>query len=176
MYYGSLLSQWHNRLRIGPALPFTLVYSQLMLLVHNTIRYTCSSPTCREMYTLYTCTCWMYIHVHQGFICGGFIFGGLFKSRSCTLHIHILVLCCVSQASMEEKAYHLLREWRNRKQRTVYALRTILTQAGVSLDTSTPQKAAQPPNVPSSQPASKSIIHMCMYIVQHVHTCTCMYM
>ena len=78
---------------------------------------------------------------------------------------------------MEEKAYHLLREWRNRKQGTVYALRTILTQAGVSLDTSTPQKPAQPPNVPSSQPASKSIIHMCMYkctyMYIHVHTCTC---
>ena len=75
---------------------------------------------------------------------------------------------------MEEKAYHLLREWKNRKQGTVYALRTILTQAGVSLDTSTPQKAAQPPNVPSSQPASKSIIYMCMYKMykMYIHVCT----
>ena len=86
MYYGSLLSQWHNRLRIGPALSFTLVYSQLMPLVHNTIRYTCSSPTCREMYTLYTCTCWMYIH--QGFICGGFICGGLLS------HVHVYTHTC----------------------------------------------------------------------------------
>ena len=72
MYYGSLLSQWHDKLRIGPALPFTLVYSQLMPLVHNTIRYTCSSPTC---------TCWMYIH--QGFICGGLL-----------CHVHVYTHTC----------------------------------------------------------------------------------
>ena len=86
------------------------------------------------------------------------------------IHVYIrfnsIVLCCVSQASIEEKAYRLLRK---RKQGTVYALRTILTQAGISLDTSTPQKAAHPPSVPSSQPPSMSIIsHMHVY-VQHVH-------
>ena len=48
-----------------------------------------------------------------------------------------------------------------RKQGTIYALRTILTQAGISLDTSTPQKAAPSPSVPSSQPPSMSTItHM----------------
>ena len=92
---------------------------------------------CTKIYTLHTCTCWMCVH-------HGIIFGGLLNLHN--VHVHVLVLCCVSQASMEEKAYHLLREWRKRKQGTVYALRTILTQAGISLDTSTSQKAAHPPN------------------------------
>ena len=95
MYYGSLLSQWHNRLRIGPALSFTLVYSQLMPLVHNTIRYTCSSPTCREIYIhtvymymldVYTCT--------PGFHLWGVHFWGSFKSRSC-VYTYIYLYCVV---------------------------------------------------------------------------------
>ena len=83
MYYGSLLSQWHNRLRIGPALPFTLVYSQLMPLVHNPIRYTCSSLTCMEMYTLYTCTYTCLMYIHQSFICWGLL-----------CHVHVYTHTC----------------------------------------------------------------------------------
>jgi hypothetical protein len=66
------------------------------------------------------------------------------------------------QASKEEKAYQLLREWRKRKQGTVYALKTILTQAGVSFDSTTKtsnQKTSSYCAAPtsSSQPASLSI-------------------
>ena len=54
-------------------------------------------------------------------------------------HVHVHVHKYTStatfiQASREEQAYHLLREWRKRKHGTVYALRTILTQAGIDLD------------------------------------------
>ena len=94
MYYGSLLSEWHNRLRIGAALSFTLVYSQLMPLVHNTIRYTCNSPTCTEMYADIHVLLWkslgLYVPVGYTYIymyvrnCG-FIRGGLLTLLYCVV-------------------------------------------------------------------------------------------
>ena len=97
----------------------------------------------------------------------------------------MLFIVNCSQASKEEKAYQLLREWRKRKQGTVYALKTILTQAGVSFD-STPKTSNQKTSsycaapTSSSQPASMYIImyvitYMYMYVPSYTCTCTCMY-
>jgi hypothetical protein len=64
------------------------------------------------------------------------------------------------QASAEQKAYHLLRQWRERKQGTLYALKTILSQAGISLQepsTTSPCPSPTPTLSSSSQLPSLSI-------------------
>ena len=72
----------------------------------------------------------------------------------------------VLQSRDEERAYHLLREWRDRKQGTLYALKTILSQAGVSLKEPTTQSSTHstpstlPSSLFSSQPAS-----MCVHAI-----------
>jgi hypothetical protein len=63
------------------------------------------------------------------------------------------------RASAEQKAYHLLREWRERKQGTLYALQTILSQAGISLQepsTTSPCPSPTPTLSSSSQLPSNS--------------------
>ena len=79
-----------------------------------------------------------------------------------------------AQASKEEQAYHLLREWRERKKGTVYALRTILTQAGIRLNDPTPKVAAHSPTPSSSQ--SSSMFYKCSFYSVHACTCIQMYM
>lgn len=64
-------------------------------------------------------------------------------------------------ASPEERAYHLLRQWRERQCGTTHALKTILTEAGIVLN------VPPPSSVSSNSEGSINDVHVQCHV--HVH-------
>ena len=78
------------------------------------------------------------------------------------------------QASLEEQAYHLLREWRERRSGTIYALYTILETAGITVNEPklspdlSPVAVAQPSTASTATSELDNLFYIYMYV--HVYT------
>ena len=91
-----------------------------------------------------------------------------------SVHVYTWIFLIPVQASLEEQAYHLLREWRERRSGTIYALYTILETAGITVNEPklspdlSPVAVAQPSTASTATSELDNLFYIYMYV--HVYT------